>query len=85
MVVEQSPGVAVGFGLLKESAHAKEKFIPILIVTKDSSLLDASDDDVLQQAGDVYACMSQHGLECSCKCENIKDVPIPLLPFSFNT
>lgn len=60
MVVEQGPGVAVGFGLRQENAEAGEKICPVLIVKEDGALLDPSDDNVLKQSGNIYAGMSRH-------------------------
>jgi len=60
VVVEQGPGVAVGFGLRQENAEAGEKICPVLIVKEDGALLDPSDDNVLKQSGNIYAGMSRH-------------------------
>ena len=51
MVVEQGPGIAVGFGFCKESTEAGEKLHPVFIVKEDRVSLNASDDNVLKQSG----------------------------------
>jgi hypothetical protein len=76
MVVEQGPGVAVGFGLLQEEAEAGKEIEAILIVKEDGSLLDSSDDNVLKQTGDIYAGVSGHEDNISLETENIKNVPL---------
>lgn len=75
MVVEQGPGVAVGFGLRQEEAEAGEEIEAILIVKENGSFLDPSDDNVLKQSGDIYAGMSGHEDNISMETENIKNVP----------
>jgi hypothetical protein len=60
MVVEKGPGVAVGFGFQQKGAETGEEIFPVLIIKEDGAPLDPSDDDVLKQAGDIYAGMSWH-------------------------
>jgi hypothetical protein len=75
MVVEQGPGVAVGFRLRQEEAEAGEEIETILIVKENGALLDSSDDNVLKQSGDIYAGVSGHEDKISLETENIKNVP----------
>jgi len=79
MVVEQGPGVAVGFGLRQEEAEAGKEIEAILIVKENGSFLDPSDDNVLKQSGDIYAGMSGHEGNISQETENIKNVPFWVL------
>ena len=61
MVVQQGRGVAVGFGFLKQQAEAGEEVFSALIVKKDGAFFNTSYNDVLQQTGNVDACVSWHG------------------------
>jgi len=60
VVIEQDPGVASRLGFRQESAEAGNKIFPVLIVKENGTFFDPSDDDVLKQAGDIYAGMSGH-------------------------
>ena len=40
--------------------EAGEKIYPILIIKEDRAPLNASDDNVLKQSGDIYSGLSWH-------------------------
>ena len=60
VVVEQNPGGAGGFGFVKQMAESLDKIFPILIIKKDVSLGDPSDNDVLQKAETIDTSLAGH-------------------------
>ena len=61
MIVEQGPGVAIRLGFRQKQPESGEEIVPVLIVKENGALFDPSDDDVLQQTGDIDAGLSRHG------------------------
>jgi hypothetical protein len=61
MIVEQSPGKAIGAGLFQQMRETVKEELSILIIEKDLSSFDAPDDDMLEKTWIVNASGSWHG------------------------
>jgi GTP:adenosylcobinamide-phosphate guanylyltransferase len=57
---DESPGKASGWGFEQDTALAAEEIIPILIVGKDTSALNATTNDVVTSTWGVYAGLAWH-------------------------
>ena len=60
MVVEQGPCEAAGVRLLQKEGEACEKLLPVLTFKKDVAPFDASDNDVMKKAGNIYTGITWH-------------------------
>jgi hypothetical protein len=65
MVRNQCPGIAVGSGFDQQPLKTLDKALTIMVIEKDFRALDAAYDDVLQQARDIDAGLSRHGVNMS--------------------
>lgn len=57
---DQRPGKAAGSRLRHQVAQPFDKIIPVLIIKKDLSPLDAPGDDMMRRARCVYSGASRH-------------------------
>jgi len=55
MIGDKCPSVAFCAGLSQQVAEAIKKIAPIMVVTKDCATFDTANDNVIKQAGDVWA------------------------------
>ena len=61
VVCHKRPGKTFGAGLHKELGQVAEEPPVIVIVTKDITAINATDDHVLQKVRQIYASSSWHG------------------------
>jgi hypothetical protein len=59
-IIGERPGVASGAGFQQKAAETIDKIAAITIVPKDRAALNASNDDMMEEAGDIKAGLSGH-------------------------
>lgn len=59
----QSPCVTRRPSLLKQTGQAFKKILPVLIILKNASPFDSSDDDMMQGTGRINAGLPWHGFQ----------------------
>jgi hypothetical protein len=55
MGIQQRPGETVRLRLNQQAGKAGEKLFVILVIEKNRAFFNSSDDDMVQQTGEVYA------------------------------
>ena len=60
MSAEESPGKTRCAGVGEQGAHTLDKTVPVAIVPEDQSPFDATNDDVVEDAGGVETGMAGH-------------------------
>lgn len=65
MGIQQSSGETLRLGFGKQAGKAGEELFAILIIEKNRMLFNPSEDDMMQEAGEIYAGLSGRGGEDS--------------------
>ena len=71
MVGDEGPGIADGGGFGEDGAEAGKELLIVLGVFEDGALLYASDDDVMEGAGSIDACLAGPGESMAREVENV--------------
>jgi len=65
VIGDQRPGEAIGISRFEQRGEAIDKIPTIGVVAKNVAALDTTNDNVLQQSGNIDAGLSGHGTKSS--------------------